>query len=648
MATYYVIPQVAGASDSNNGTATSTPWLTIQKAATTMVAGDSVYIAGNWTYKELVTPAASGTSGNQISFIADVTGEHTGYGGIALISSVDDPNDNAVTRSYCWNQNGKEFITIRGFTMFATSSCIYDNQLAGNRAYEGVIIEDCALQAQGTYSIDLDLNAGANPTGNGLTIRRCIVSVIVIRHDGNATAHRNVKILIENVDVYRYLSASTLSSCILFSLTTGSTYSIGGVTIANCTVRGATYGVIFEGFKNTTNVSLVASCRIYATTAIVYSSGGVTAAVQVYSCMGSSVISSATEGDQFTTSRLSDIFGGFADFPLLRSLGWSPYQPGEPISIEGFISGSLAYGSSEAHLPTEDMYGNPRGMGRPNYWSKFYFDASDDAVSDPNAVWASGANVFDSSIITLASISTVGSSSGYYIFAGGTNAPASGDTIVGVYVRVRASASVSRTIHCEIYTDGQLETLASITEALGSDVRYTGWTLISAPSTGWDWAKLDALEVKAWMESGGSGSLSLYGIQLAVSTSAGHNDIGAVEARAQPTVQSTVTHYESYAAKFAGAGFQQDFAAVSAGIQTTISIWARWDSNYSGSKPRLQVRNIPGVADQEAVATGSANTWEQLSVTFIPTADAYVLVRYESRDASVSGLCYFADETVAI
>src|SRR5689334_9873609 len=52
-ATYYV--STTG-SDNNNGTSLSTPWRTINKAAQTMVAGDTVYIRGG-TYRESVSPA---------------------------------------------------------------------------------------------------------------------------------------------------------------------------------------------------------------------------------------------------------------------------------------------------------------------------------------------------------------------------------------------------------------------------------------------------------------------------------------------------------------------------------------------------------------------------------------------------------------
>jgi len=116
-------------------------------------------------------------------------------------------------------------------------------------------------------------------------------------------------------------------------------------------------------------------------------------------------------------------------------------------------------------------------------------------------------------------------------------------------------------------------------------------------------------------------------------------DHGAAEVSAIPKEETTTVQTGS-GVRFEGAGFHDFYVPVDA-VQTTISVWARYDANYSGSLPRLLVTNIPGVADQEAVMTAAANTWEQLSVTFTPSRKATVRVRIESRDTSANGLCYF-------
>lgn len=63
--TYYVAPN---GNDSNPGTAAQ-PWRTIQKAANTLVAGDTVYIRAG-TYPERVIPQNSGSAGNYIVYAA--------------------------------------------------------------------------------------------------------------------------------------------------------------------------------------------------------------------------------------------------------------------------------------------------------------------------------------------------------------------------------------------------------------------------------------------------------------------------------------------------------------------------------------------------------------------------------------------------
>jgi hypothetical protein len=64
---YYV---ATNGNDSNSGTSINSPWRTIQKAANTLVAGDTVYIRAG-TYNEQVIPQNSGSStGGYISYTA--------------------------------------------------------------------------------------------------------------------------------------------------------------------------------------------------------------------------------------------------------------------------------------------------------------------------------------------------------------------------------------------------------------------------------------------------------------------------------------------------------------------------------------------------------------------------------------------------
>src|SRR3990167_6681558 len=80
--TYYV---ATTGSDSNSGTSAA-PFKTIQKAANTVVAGDTVKIKTG-TYVEKVTVSKSGTSGNPISFANNGDGEVIISGGSSCASS---------------------------------------------------------------------------------------------------------------------------------------------------------------------------------------------------------------------------------------------------------------------------------------------------------------------------------------------------------------------------------------------------------------------------------------------------------------------------------------------------------------------------------------------------------------------------------
>ncbi len=66
-ATYYVDKHHPSASNSNAGTSTSAPWLTIGKCVSTMVAGDTCQIRAG-TYLEYLTISTSGTAVNRITY----------------------------------------------------------------------------------------------------------------------------------------------------------------------------------------------------------------------------------------------------------------------------------------------------------------------------------------------------------------------------------------------------------------------------------------------------------------------------------------------------------------------------------------------------------------------------------------------------
>lgn len=642
MSTYYV--RVTG-SDGAAGTSPATAFLTIDKARSVMVAGDSTYV-GSGLYREMVTLSASGSAGSLIAFIADVTGEQTGDAGLVAITAVDSEVDGVIARAANFNLNGKEFITIRGFTCLA-DKCIYDATLAGNRAYEAVTIEDCALLGT-TYSIDLSFANGATPAGAaGLTVRNCKCTLLFFRHTNNASAHTNLKLLLENLECSTQYSGSSTAAAINFSGSGGNTFSIGGITIANCSCYGRTSAVSLELFKNTTDVSFIynlfSACIGTVITATTLTAGAVEAYSTFSPFSNTQLGVNVTNGDGYNQNSLPVPFlAGFSDLPLYRYFGWSPFLPGGLMNFSTYKPGQAAMGNANKYQPTRDLYGNPRTMGRPTYYAKYFVDASDDAVTDPGSAFTNEANIFDTSPTTTGTGATAGNSSAGFTFAGGTNAPASGGTITGVYVRVRASA-VSGSVNVGLWTNALGEALGTYTFAMRSTTEYKDWQLVTVPTGGWTWAKVQELEAKVWLSS--NVSTTIAAVQIAVSADTS-NDLGAIESRARVTKELTTVHGGATAAVFQGSGFYETFVPVAASSKT-INVYARYDSNYVGSLPKMEVFNIPGVADQTDTMVAAVNTWEQLGCTFTPTAAGVVRIRLSSQDVGLTGKCFFDDISVS-
>lgn len=136
--------------------------------------------------------------------------------------------------------------------------------------------------------------------------------------------------------------------------------------------------------------------------------------------------------------------------------------------------------------------------------STYYFDGSDASASDPNSVWTNDANAFDGNTGTTASCSTNGSTSSNYLMAEGTNAPSSGGTIVQVRAVIYGGSTAANT-SAAIYTDGLGELLGTPTHS--GSAGYESYTTLSAPTGGWTWAKIQALEVKIYRTSGMSACL---------------------------------------------------------------------------------------------------------------------------------------------
>jgi hypothetical protein len=163
--TYYVDGDHSSASDTNPGTL-DLPWLTIQHAAETMVASDSVYIRGG-TYNEHVHTEQSGNASGYIVFAA-YSGENPIIDGTGVSES---QNGIIVDKSYIkliglevrnWSENG---IWIENAAFLEISDCAVHDVFYGigvadgthDFVFNGVEVHHCDL-----YGFDVSTSGGAD------------------------------------------------------------------------------------------------------------------------------------------------------------------------------------------------------------------------------------------------------------------------------------------------------------------------------------------------------------------------------------------------------------------------------------------------------------------------------------------------------
>src|SRR2546422_4640935 len=160
-AVYYVDGSTGN--DSNAGTA-GAPWRTIQKAANTMVAGETAIVNAG-TYNERVVVTVSGTSGNLITFQAQGTVVNLGFNvqasyvkvngfEIANLPYVHHTNrstgsgvyvsgsNNQITNNYVHNTPAA--------AIYLNSSGTSNNLISGNRVVAGV---ECGIFVQGSNNL---------------------------------------------------------------------------------------------------------------------------------------------------------------------------------------------------------------------------------------------------------------------------------------------------------------------------------------------------------------------------------------------------------------------------------------------------------------------------------------------------------------
>lgn len=215
----------SGGSDANSGLSWALRKLTLNGAEDSpVVAGDTVYI-GPGTYRELLTLDVSGSSGNPITYIADVTGANTdGVGGAVRVTGSD--NDQTATRANCVNAAAARiYRNFRGFQFDMTTGILLN--AASNSG--NWIVEDCILCCQSASSSAISFTG----TGTACTVRRCLF--YALKANGIVFTHTST---VSN-------AGHVVENCIVFGIQGRAVSSdrVGGITVRNLLVWGASNAV---------------------------------------------------------------------------------------------------------------------------------------------------------------------------------------------------------------------------------------------------------------------------------------------------------------------------------------------------------------------------------------------------------------------
>lgn len=232
MATYYV--KTTG-NNASAGTSVATAWQTVNYAlgATSGVAaGDTIYVAAG-VYREIVTVGMT-TSPSTTNVIGDTDGVIFGTVGEVRITAYLTDDDTAGSASDALSMTSKNYITFKQLRIEGYSG--YGVRLVSST---NITFDKCHISATGSNAA-LRLEAASGVTANHV-VKNCILvaRANVLQVVGFATAGAiNIGMAINNC----FVMAS--SSACIFINSSGTTGTLSGVTITNCTCFGGATGIM--------------------------------------------------------------------------------------------------------------------------------------------------------------------------------------------------------------------------------------------------------------------------------------------------------------------------------------------------------------------------------------------------------------------
>ena len=178
MATYYVDGAVGNDSNAGTSEGAGNAWATIQQAADTVAAGDTVYIKASATYNEQVTLTTVGGFATPITW--EGYSSTTGDGGVATISGGGTRTScvTGVSKSYQrWKNIKLDSAASSGYNDSAADHVTFINCTFSNNGYIGAVLD---LYCQ-FYYCTLEGNGNSGSVTDGRNVYVCCIS----RNNGN-------------------------------------------------------------------------------------------------------------------------------------------------------------------------------------------------------------------------------------------------------------------------------------------------------------------------------------------------------------------------------------------------------------------------------------------------------------------------------
>jgi hypothetical protein len=641
MATYYV--RKTG-SDSNNGTSAATAWLTIGKAlgASGMSSGDTVWI-GAGVYRENVTVGM--TSPTVETFInGDLDGSHTGDIGEVIMSQwlVNDMTAPTANSSSIW-LNGVSHLTFQDIVFMSWYRAI-DTY---NNGSQYITLRRCSFlhSTAGYASYPITIQTAADATANW-TIDSCFIirgsqSIGIYIHCNKASAADiNLNIVIKNC----FFAGGNLNA-VQCDTTGGNTFKVGGVTMYNNTMFGGndflnvqdnywstTYPCYFYNNLYIMSNGYMCDCNSVGQIIEDYN-------VQIGSRAGNGTnVTLGAHSVVSTDGQIAPLFY-FGNESLVGS-NLKPFtmpRPGSPILGFGNYSGS----------PSVDILNITRPAGVAKFANGTATSGGNTTLTNSGATW--GVNMFIGYTVKI--ISGTGSGQTKTINANTTTVL----TVDGNWKTNPDSTSVYEIYATAMSSTGKATSgsTTSLTDsnALWGTNMWNGYILHIDSGTGSGQSLVitsNTNTVLSFASATAPDSTSNYSIYKATGIDTINPGVGCYEA-GQTAIQETGTvRTGSNSLRIPGAGYH-DFVVPVNAVATTITIYAQYDSAYSGTKPSMNIVNGTecGVANATATQAGASGSWELLTLTFTPTAAGIITVRLISSSTVASGNAFFDDFAVS-